>query len=154
MGRRSQNTKARIANGLKGAQARKATVEEVPDDGDHISGFPSHAAPETTSQNTNSCPDSCGCHLHPDSINDNSWDFDLGNELPDLDCDNLLAVPADPDLGEEIIAAPEILDEAELDAFSQFLFDAQAAAQKAEQEREKTRKWPKKYTGNSVRSKR
>ncbi|KAJ6476600.1 hypothetical protein DFH09DRAFT_1108821 [Mycena vulgaris] len=92
-------------------------------------------------------------HTHPDRDDSETWDFDLGNELPDSDCDGLLPDQG-PDLDEEIILAPEISDEKELDIFSTLLRDAQGAAQRAEQEREKSRKRPKSYFKNAPRTKR
>ncbi|KAJ7688302.1 hypothetical protein B0H17DRAFT_1135754 [Mycena rosella] len=84
-----------------------------------------------------------------DEADPSDWDFDLGNELPDIDCGDQC-----PDLDEEIISAPEISNEGELDAFTAFLRDAHAAAQRAEREREQSHKRPKTYFKNAPRTKR
>ncbi|KAJ7800373.1 hypothetical protein B0H14DRAFT_3885640 [Mycena olivaceomarginata] len=60
-----------------------------------------------------------------------------------------------PHLDEEILAAPEISqDYAELEPFSALLRDAQAAAQIAEQARERGRNRPRQYLKNAPRTKR
>jgi hypothetical protein len=120
-------------------------VEEVPDEGDseHL----------TSDSNNNSLHnDYFHDHSHSAANNEDSWDLDLGNELPDMDCDDILE-EQEPDLDEEIVVAPEITEEKELDAFSQFLFNAQAAAQKAERAREGQPKRPRHYHGNAPRTK-
>ncbi|KAJ7865343.1 hypothetical protein B0H14DRAFT_3133442 [Mycena olivaceomarginata] len=138
-----------LANALKAAEARRTTVEEVPDEGDSIS---SHADEATgISCNDRGCSDSSHLHSHSDAAEANDWDFDLGNELPDADCD-VIEDSVDLDLDREIVLAPEISDEAELDTFSQVLFEAQPAAQKAEHKREQSRKRPKTYSGNAART--
>jgi hypothetical protein len=149
MGRKSKSKQSRQANALKAAAARRTTVEEVPDEGDSIS---SHADEATgISCNDRGCSDSSHLHSHSDAAEANDWDFDLGNELPDADCD-AIEDSVDLDLDREIVLAPEISDEAELDTFSQVLFEAQAAAQKAEHKREQSRKRPKTYSGNAART--
>ncbi|KAJ7117825.1 hypothetical protein C8R44DRAFT_738699 [Mycena epipterygia] len=57
-------------------------------------------------------------------------------------------------LTKKTVLAPEITEESELDQFSQFLFNAQATAQKAERAREAQRKRPKHYHGGAPRTKR
>jgi hypothetical protein len=47
--------------------------------------------------------------------NEDSWDFDLGNELAYMDCDEILEAEQEPDLDEEIVVAPEITEEKELE---------------------------------------
>lgn len=137
----SKAKRARQQNGRKGGQSRKVSVEEVPDEGDPV------PAPEPCSISHLSHDH----HTHPDDDSD-GWDFDLGNELPDIDCDEL-SPDHGPDLDEEIISAPEISDETELDVFSAFLRDAQGAAQRAEREREKSRKRSRTYLKNAPRTK-
>jgi hypothetical protein len=122
-------------------------VEEVPDEGDseHLT---------SDSDNNSLHDDYFHDHSHSAADNEDSWDLDLGNELPDMDCDDILEAEQEPDLDEEIVVAPEITEEKELDAFSQFLFNAQAAAQKAERAREWQQKRPRHYHGNAPRTKR
>ncbi|KAJ7712776.1 hypothetical protein B0H16DRAFT_1811966 [Mycena metata] len=145
---KSNHNKARQGNLQKAREARRATVEEVEDEGE-ISHPP--AAPSVSPH----IEDNRQGHSHSGDDSDvNSWQFDLGDDFPDVDCDEVPLVAEDPDLDEEIVLAPEIMDEAELDAFSKFLFDAQAAAQKAERGREQGRNRPKQYTGNAPRTKR
>ncbi|KAJ7498371.1 hypothetical protein B0H11DRAFT_2381653 [Mycena galericulata] len=93
-------------------------------------------------------------HLHSATDNDDNWELNLGDELPDLDCDNISEELQETDLDEEIVLAPKITEESELDEFSQFLFNAQATAQKAERAREAQRKRPKPYHGDAPRTKR
>ncbi|KAJ7937600.1 hypothetical protein B0H13DRAFT_1852572 [Mycena leptocephala] len=131
---KSKANKARQNNLQKARNLLKVTVEEVPDEGDIV-----HQSSDSESDSLHS---------------DNSWDLDLGNELPDVDCDDIPVGLPDPDLDQEIVVAPEITEEKELDAFSQFLFDAQAAAQKAEWARDPHQKRPKRYHGNAPRTKR
>ncbi|KAJ7705851.1 hypothetical protein B0H14DRAFT_2647194 [Mycena olivaceomarginata] len=92
-------------------------------------------------------------HYHSAADNEDSWDLDIGNELPDMDCDDILEAEQEPDLDKEIVVAPEITAEKELDAFSQLLFNAQAAAQKAEQAHEGQQKQSRHYHGNDGRTK-
>ncbi|KAJ6496130.1 hypothetical protein C8R45DRAFT_926645 [Mycena sanguinolenta] len=143
MPRVSKAQKAR-ENNLK--KARKDTVEEVPDE-DDFGQLPE----DNFQQNTES-----SSHLHPGvgehfQSDDDSWDFDLGNELPDLECEDI--PEQDLDLDEEIVTAPEITDENELEAFSQFLHDAQVAAQKAERAQNAQQKRRRHYKGNAPRTK-
>ncbi|KAJ7795402.1 hypothetical protein B0H14DRAFT_3888225 [Mycena olivaceomarginata] len=129
MARATKSRKARQNNLQKARNSQKATVEEVPDEGDseHLT---------SDSDNNSLHNDYFHNHSHSAVDNEDSWDLDLGNELPDMDCDDILEAEQEPDLDEEIVVAPEITEEKELDAFSQFLFNAQAAAQKAERARE------------------
>ncbi|KAJ7610688.1 hypothetical protein B0H17DRAFT_1153599 [Mycena rosella] len=143
----SKARKARQENARKATESRKSRVEEVPDEGDAVP----QAAPTATQTHTNHSADHLHNHDHADP--DDSWDFDLGNELPDIECDGGSAED-DSDLDEEIISAPEISDESELDAFSSFLHDAQCAAQRVEREHEGTRKRPRTYFKNAPRTKR
>ncbi|KAJ7888975.1 hypothetical protein B0H13DRAFT_1888187 [Mycena leptocephala] len=146
MPRGSKKQKARQNNFQKARNAYRPTVEEVSDeDVDHQTS--------DTGSNIHSQPDNhCNDHLHSTEGSDSSWDIDLGNELPDVDCEDISTETQEPDLDEEIIVAPEISEESELDAFSQFLSNAQVAAQKAEQIREKGRTRPKHYSGNAPRT--
>ncbi|KAJ7882332.1 hypothetical protein B0H13DRAFT_2539445 [Mycena leptocephala] len=146
MPRASNKQKARQSNLQKARQVRNPMVEEVPDEEPDVRA----ASEDIYAEN---CP--CPAHSHPAGDDDNSWeDFDLGNEFPDLDCDDMLAGPQEPDLDEEVVMAPEISDEQELDEFSLFLFEAQAASQKAERAKDQQRKRPKQYLGNTARTKR
>jgi hypothetical protein len=142
----SKQKKSRQINAQKAFQARQATFKVVSDADppfSHPRGSP--AASEPTSSHVQTCSG----HPHQLHDGDDIWDFDLGDELPDLDCDNLLAGSQEADLDEEIVVAPEISDEKDLDVFSQFLFDAQAAAQKAERARTlSTRSLPLKNSWN------
>ncbi|KAJ7795489.1 hypothetical protein B0H14DRAFT_3554064 [Mycena olivaceomarginata] len=99
-------------------KARKATVEDVPDEDD---------IRQTSENNTKH---DFHDHFHSELDDDDNWDFNLGNELPDLDCEDISE--QELDLDEEIIVAPEITDKTELEAFSQRLHNAQETAQKAE----------------------
>jgi hypothetical protein len=146
MPRGSKQQKARQNNLQKARNAYRATVEEVSDeDVDHQTS--------DTESNIQSQPDNhCNDHLHSTEGSGSSWDIDLGNELPDIDCENIFTETQEPDLDEEIVVAPEISEESELDAFSQFLSNAQVTAQKAERAREKGRTRPKHYSGNAPRT--
>jgi len=145
----SKALKARQNNLHKARNSQKATVEEVPDEGNNT---------HLTSEYQNNALHSDHFHddFHPESEAnyDDNWDLDLGNDLPDIDCDNIPEGPQEPDLDEEIIVAPEITEEIALDEFSQFLFSAQAVAQKAEQARQAQHKRSKHYHGNAPRTKR
>ncbi|KAK7060055.1 hypothetical protein R3P38DRAFT_2679776, partial [Favolaschia claudopus] len=129
MTRPSKRTKARQGNLQKARDALKPEAEEVEDQ---------------------TAPADATLDGHEDS--EASWEFNLGNELPDFDCEDLPEGTQEPDLDEEIIAAPEITEEKELDEFSQFLFNAQAAAQKAERTKEAGLKRKRHYTGKSART--
>ncbi|KAJ7660880.1 hypothetical protein DFH06DRAFT_1296923 [Mycena polygramma] len=149
MGRRTNHQKARMSSLQKARESRKPTVEEVPDEDDPVHPV---SDSETASHH--------GDHLHhhetspvSDSEAGDSWEFDFGDDFPDLDCDDMSDHGQEPDLDEEIIAAPEITDEVELDSFSKFLFDAQAIAQKAERARSQELKHPGRYLKNSARTK-
>ena len=148
----SKALKARQNNLQKARHSRRASVEEVPDEADE--GNIAHL----TSEHQNNALHSDHFHdqMHPESevSNDDNWELNLGNELPDIDCYNIPEGPEEPDLDEEIVVAPEITEETALDEFSQFLFSAQAAAQKAEQARQAQHKRPKRYLGNASRTKR
>ncbi|KAJ7214615.1 hypothetical protein C8J57DRAFT_1255725 [Mycena rebaudengoi] len=143
---KTKANKARQNNLQKAQHSLKVTVEEVADKGDIVH-------PSSDSENDALHSDHCHNHFHSAADNDDSWDLNLGNELPDVECDDIPVWPAEPDLDEEIVMAPEITEEKELDAFSQFLFNAQAAAQKAEQARDPQRKRPRHYRGNAPRTK-
>ncbi|KAJ7869644.1 hypothetical protein B0H13DRAFT_2557516 [Mycena leptocephala] len=147
MPRGSKARKARQNNLLKARSSLKTTVEEVPDEGDieHLS---------SDSDNNSLHSDHFNDHPHSTEDSNESWDFNLGNELPDVDCDDIPEDSQEPDLDEEVVVAPEITEENELDAFSQFLSNAQATAQKAEQAREGQTKRPRNYYGNAPRTKR
>ena len=69
--------------------------------------------------------------LEPTSLDDTpgSWDFLLGDELPDVECTEL----QDENEDEEDM---ELNSETALASFAEFLVDAQAAAQKAERQLE------------------
>ncbi|KAJ7321280.1 hypothetical protein DFH08DRAFT_818648 [Mycena albidolilacea] len=73
MPKASKAHKAR-QNNLK--KACKATVEEVPDEDDI----------RQTSENNTQHSDDLHDHFHSELDDDDNWDFNLGNELPDLDC--------------------------------------------------------------------
>ncbi|KAF7330951.1 hypothetical protein MVEN_02435000 [Mycena venus] len=137
MARGTKALKARQKNLQKARNSQKATVEEVPDEGDseHL----------TLDSENESLHGNHNDHFHSAADNEDNWDLNLGNELPDVDCDDILEEDQEPDLDEEIVVAPEITEETELDAFSQFLFNAQAAAQKAERAQQNvvTRRWGK-----------
>ncbi|KAJ7806365.1 hypothetical protein B0H13DRAFT_1929638 [Mycena leptocephala] len=66
-----------IADEAEGASAAVAGVEEVPDEGDIV-----HQSSDSESDSLHS---------------DNSWDLDLGNELPDVDCDDIPVGLPDPE---------------------------------------------------------
>ncbi|KAJ7631805.1 hypothetical protein B0H17DRAFT_1217719 [Mycena rosella] len=104
----SKARKARQENARKATESRKSRVEEVPDEGDAVP----QAAPTATQTHTNHSADHLHNHDHADP--EDSWDFDLGNELPDIECDGGSAED-DSDLDEEIISAPEISNESELE---------------------------------------
>ncbi|KAJ7434668.1 hypothetical protein FB451DRAFT_1195158 [Mycena latifolia] len=157
MGRKSKSTKARQNNARIATQSRRATMEEVPDeDPDGITAASScvlsgsnHALPHPHSHPFNALCESEDCG------SDSGWDFDLGNELPDLDCEHLDARgDTETDLDDEIVEAQEISDASELDTFTKFLVDAQDVARKAERARDPTRKRPKHYLGNAPQMKR
>ncbi|KAF8144988.1 hypothetical protein K438DRAFT_1872794 [Mycena galopus ATCC 62051] len=149
MPKMSKAQKARQNNLQKARDTHKATVEEVPDEGD-IAQQTSDSEYDTLHTNHFNDP----FYPESDSLNEDNWDLDLGNELPDIDCDNISDGPQELDLDEEIVVAPEITEETALDEFSQFLFSAQAAAQKAEKARRAQNKRHKHYTGNTLRTKR
>ncbi|KAJ7815365.1 hypothetical protein B0H14DRAFT_2603474 [Mycena olivaceomarginata] len=75
-------------------------------------------------------------------------DFDLGDELPDLDCDS---DDECEEMDDQVVAAPEISEESELKKFATLLSDAQEAARIKERARETN--GPKKYNGNSSKTK-
>lgn len=143
MPRNTRAYKGRQSNLEKARNSQKVTMEEVPDEDDIL-----HSISESENEVLHSI------HLDPAEDSDDNWELNLGNELPDIDCDNIPEGPEEPDLDEEIVAAPEITEESELDAFSQFLSTAQAAAQKAERAREAQKKRPKVYLGGAPRTKR
>jgi hypothetical protein len=86
-------------------------------------------------------------HHSPDPDN-RTWDFDLGDELPDLDCDS---DDEREEMDDQVVAAPEISEESELKKFATLLSDAQEAARIKERAQETNR--PKKYNGNSSKTK-
>ncbi|KAJ7237080.1 hypothetical protein C8J57DRAFT_1529611 [Mycena rebaudengoi] len=141
---RTKAQKARQNNLQKARNSLKVTVdsEEVSEEGDigHLN---------LDSENSLLHSDRFNNHYQSAADNDDSWDLNLGHELPDVDCDDLPEGPQEPDLDEEIVVAPEITEEKELDAFSQFLFNAQAAAQKAKRAQEAQQKRPRHYSGNA-----
>ncbi|KAJ7478816.1 hypothetical protein B0H11DRAFT_2233962 [Mycena galericulata] len=147
MARGTKAQKARQNNLQIARNSLKVTVEEVPDEGN---------IPHQTSESENNSlhNDDCNDHFHSAADNDDSWDLDLSNKLPDVDCDDIPEGTQEPDLDEEIVVAPEITEESELDAFSQFFSNAQSAAQKAERVREAQQKRPKHCRGNAPRTKR
>ncbi|KAJ7616260.1 hypothetical protein B0H17DRAFT_1220279 [Mycena rosella] len=129
-------------------------MEEVPDEeasSAHAADAPTSQAAAQMHNNHFQCRHS---HSLTSSTPDDTetWNFDFGNELPDLDCDDLER-DRDTDLANEVIEAPEIADEDGLATFAQFLSDAQEEARSAERQREKGSKRPKHYTKNSGKSK-
>ncbi|KAJ7677313.1 hypothetical protein B0H17DRAFT_1139675 [Mycena rosella] len=115
MPRISNAKKTRQKNAKKATESCKVTIEEVPDEGDTTASRFSAAPPHDHANPIQTY------HSHPSEPPDaeadpTDWDFDLGNELPDIDCGDQC-----PDLDEEIISAPEISNEGELDAFTAFL---------------------------------
>ncbi|KAJ7028147.1 hypothetical protein C8F04DRAFT_1291565 [Mycena alexandri] len=65
---------------------------------------------------------------HSPGSDDETWDFDLGDELPDLDCDSDDERNERNEMDDQVVAAPEITEESELKKFATFLSDAQEAA--------------------------
>ncbi|KAJ7463071.1 hypothetical protein B0H11DRAFT_1923008 [Mycena galericulata] len=130
MARGTKAQKARQNNLQKARNSLKVTVEEVPDEGN---------IPHQTSESENNSlhNDDCNDHFHSAADNDDSWDLDLSNKLPDVDCDDIPEGTQEPDLDEEI-----------------FFSNAQSAAQKAERVREAQQKRPKHCRGNAPRTKR
>ncbi|KAF8211186.1 hypothetical protein K438DRAFT_1806851 [Mycena galopus ATCC 62051] len=113
MPKMSKAQKARQNNLQKARDTHKATVEEVPDEGD-IAQQTSDSEYDTLHTNHFNDP----FYPESDSPNEDNWDLDLGNELPDIDCDNISDGPQELDLDEEIVVAPEITEETALDEFS------------------------------------
>jgi hypothetical protein len=72
----------------------------------------------------------------------------LGNELPDLDCEESALGDLQPELDDEIVEAPEIADETELQKFATLLSDAQKTARIQDLKNSSNR--PKCYTKKSV----
>ncbi|KAJ7788906.1 hypothetical protein B0H14DRAFT_3162324 [Mycena olivaceomarginata] len=77
-----------------------------------------------------------------------TWDLNLGNELPDLDCEESALGDLQPELDDEIVEAPVISDETELQKFATLLSDAQTAARIQDLKNSSNR--PKRYTKKSV----
>ncbi|KAF8197749.1 hypothetical protein K438DRAFT_2016496 [Mycena galopus ATCC 62051] len=148
MPKMSKAQKARQNNLQKARDSHKATVEEVPDEGDIVQQTLDNEYATLHSNHFNE-----PFYPESDPPNDDNWDLDLGNELPDIDCNNISDGPQEPDQDEEIVVAPEITEETALDEFSQFLFSAQAAAQKAEKAQQAQNKRHRHYTGNTLRTK-
>ncbi|KAJ7226519.1 hypothetical protein C8J57DRAFT_1252566 [Mycena rebaudengoi] len=70
------------------------------------------------------------------------WDFALGEELPDTEC-----MEFQEELGDE--EDVELVHESAFDAFTKFLYDAQAAARKLEQQQNGGKRKRGSYTGKS-----
>ncbi|KAJ7181971.1 hypothetical protein C8R46DRAFT_1210444 [Mycena filopes] len=51
---------------------------------------------------------------------EDTWDFDLGNELPDLDCEDSNE-DREPELDDQVVEAPEISEESALQTFATLL---------------------------------
>ncbi|KAJ7629899.1 hypothetical protein B0H17DRAFT_1150387 [Mycena rosella] len=81
-----------------------------------------------------------------ENLEDRDWDSLLGAELPDTECTQLLENFRD----EEDV---EIATESGLDWFTKFLVDAQAAAQKAEEQQGGRKRKRGAYTGDSKQTK-
>ncbi|KAJ7037079.1 hypothetical protein C8F04DRAFT_1180803 [Mycena alexandri] len=88
---------------------------------------------------------------HSPGSDNETWDFDLGDELPDLDCDSDDERNERNEMDDQVVAASEITEESELKKFATFLSDAQEAARV--QERAQQTKRPKRYRGDSTKTK-
>ncbi|KAJ7793374.1 hypothetical protein B0H14DRAFT_3159677 [Mycena olivaceomarginata] len=110
MPRGTNHKKARQNNLRKARDSHKVTVEEVPDEDDPYQ--------------TSDLDQALLFQLPPPT----TWDLNLGNELPDLDCEESALGDLQPELDDEIVEAPEIADETELQKFATLLSDAQTAA--------------------------
>ncbi|KAJ7211808.1 hypothetical protein C8J57DRAFT_1256696 [Mycena rebaudengoi] len=153
MPRTTKRTQTLRKNAQKATQARKSTIKELHDkDCDH--GDPVSATGSMHPHNTS--------HSHPehhyptsaptDIDSGDTWDFDLGNELPDLDCEDPRPEDPEPDLDDEVVVSPEVSDETELAVFSKLLSDAQDTARAAERARKNGLKRPKYYSKNSKKT--
>ncbi|KAJ6553649.1 hypothetical protein B0H10DRAFT_2241965 [Mycena sp. CBHHK59/15] len=154
MARPSKRTTQLRANAQKATQSRKVTIEEVPDEesvADHTTCHASHSHAPSGNSDTLNCDSPHFPHSPIDSDAGENWDFDFGNELPDLDCDDLTG-DRELDLDEEVVEAPEFVDETALQSFAKFLSEAQEAARLAERQRDKASKRPKHYSKNSKKT--
>ncbi|KAJ7903035.1 hypothetical protein B0H13DRAFT_1882378 [Mycena leptocephala] len=154
MARPSKRTQKLRKNAQKATQSRKARVEDSDSDSDGDSG--PAAVPITSHPTSLSHDEHSRCqHDHhcppPDFDAGETWDFDLGNDLPDLDCDEWLS--GEDELDDEVVEAPEISEETELKTFATLLNDAQEAARVREREREKASRRPKHYNKTSKSTK-
>ncbi|KAJ7839421.1 hypothetical protein B0H13DRAFT_1911260 [Mycena leptocephala] len=154
MARPSKRTQKLRKNAQKATQSRKARVEDSDSDSDGDSGpaaVPITSHPTSLSHDENSrCQHDHHCPP-PDFDAGETWDFDLGNDLPDLDCDEWLS--GEDELDDEVVEAPEISEETELKTFATLLNDAQEAARVREREREKASRRPKHYNKTSKSTK-
>ncbi|KAJ7482143.1 hypothetical protein B0H11DRAFT_1901452 [Mycena galericulata] len=153
MARPSRRTQQLRKSAQRATKSRKTTIEE---------GFdsdPDDSGPAAMPQASTSVPlvshdehSDCGHDHHsppqPNLDPGATWDFDFGNELPDLDCDVVFGEDREPGLDDEVIEAPEISD---LKSFATLLSDAQEVARvRARANRSKR---PKHYTKNSKSTK-
>jgi hypothetical protein len=118
-------------------------VEEVPDEDD-----PYQTSDFGSSTSFPAAATHCDDHSHSDLDTEQTWDLNLGNELPDLDCEESALGDLQPELDDEIVEAPEIADETELQKFATLLSDAQNAARIQDLKNSSNR--PKRYTKKSV----
>ncbi|KAJ7805084.1 hypothetical protein B0H14DRAFT_2611741 [Mycena olivaceomarginata] len=123
MPRGTNHKKARQNNLRKARDSHKVTVEEVPDEDD-----PYQTSDFGSSTSFPAAATHCDDHSHSDLDTEQTWDLNLGNELPDLDCEESALGDLQPELDDEIVEAPEIADETELQKFATLLSDAQTAA--------------------------
>ncbi|KAJ7151743.1 hypothetical protein C8R46DRAFT_1357944 [Mycena filopes] len=147
MPRPSKRKQSLQQNAQKATQARKRKAAKEDSDSEPIGhgdvSQDSDAAPPVLPQD-NDIPHP------PSSALEDPWDFDFGNELPDLDCDALSGDDSDSELDDEVVAAPEISNETALTEFATLLHDTQEAA--CIRERDETSR-PKHYKGNSTSTK-
>ncbi|KAJ7235063.1 hypothetical protein C8J57DRAFT_1479731, partial [Mycena rebaudengoi] len=144
MPRGTNHKKARQNNLQKARDSQKTvTVEEVPneDDQDQTSHIGSSTSFRATATH-------CDDHSHSDLDTEQTWDLNLGNELPDMDCEESALGDLQLELDDEVVEAPEISDETELQKFSTLLSDAQKAAHIRDLEHSSNR--PKHYTKKSA----
>lgn len=125
-------------------------MEEVPDEDDSHQNLDTES--NIYSQPNVHCSDRCSEHSPPppDLDSGETWDFDFGNELPDLDCEDPAAGDLEPEMDDEVVEAPEISEENELKKFATLLSDAQEAARIQERELQKSSKRPKHYNRKST----
>ncbi|KAJ7254190.1 hypothetical protein C8J57DRAFT_1236916 [Mycena rebaudengoi] len=141
MPRTTKRTQTLRKNAQKAMQARKSTIKELHDkDCDHRD--PVSATGSMHPHNTShSHPEHHYPNLAPTDIDSSdTWDFDLGNELPDLDCEDPCPEDPEPDLDDEVVVSPELLS------------DAQDTARAAEHACKNGLKWPKHYSKNSKKT--